>query len=161
MRLIINQGLTPCPPKKGDILGKKQNPNWKPEIDGCSLPWYVIPIGAPFTWNKDNPVGWCSFYAVCATHDLCYQTCYNQTADAKPKAWCDNHFLKNMQAACDKCVAQKAWGTYRWTYANIDAKQMKENCYDRAEIYAKGVREHGDDAWNKRQKQVCQDCCCP
>jgi RHS repeat-associated protein len=149
----------PC--KNDDVFGLMQDPKWEYDIDGCSLEWWTIPI-ATDSWDKDNPVGWCSFYAACTAHDKCYQTCDNQTADSRTKDWCDNMFEKNMKRACDRCVARRYYqeGSLRvrmYTSAHI----AKERCYAHAKSYAFGVRIKGGEAWKKRQEETCTLCCCP
>jgi len=147
--------------KNGDVFGLMQDPKWKYDIDGCSVKRGLVPF-ATDSWDKDNPVGWCSFYAACAAHDKCYQTCNNQTGDSRTKDWCDNMLEKNMKRACDRCVAGRYYqeGSLRgrmYTSAHI----AKERCYAHANSYALGVRVGADAAWKKRQEETCTLCCCP
>lgn len=145
--------------------GTKQDSSWKYEIDGCSIPAIVT---APASLvlgrvvDKDNPTGWCSFYAVCASHDRCYQTCDNGTKSVKDKTACDAQIKASMLAACDKCVAGKAWLTVDLTRPALSPAGMKALCYEYAEAISAGLKTREAEAvYAGRQKQVCTRCCCP
>jgi hypothetical protein len=107
-------------------------------IDGCSNPQeivdamnVVIPGGSNTDWNA-------FFSNACATHDLCYQTCYSQNifTDAyntltfntysRPREICDFQLYNDMLLTCQQHPEIPEW-----------------ECGIAAQMYYQGVRDFG------------------
>lgn len=121
-----------------------QNPAWKYEYDGCSVPAGLAKF---LGINKDNPAGGKdtqfsngSRTGPCDQHDRCYQTC---NTDSDGRSDCDKRMYADMMAVCNKSSA--SWAT-----------RMK--CKAWAKAYYLGLRVGGGFAWDDRQEEVCTNC---
>jgi Domain of unknown function (DUF4157) len=132
--------------QQGENIKRKCNDKtkkWDFEFDGCSVPSFVASIiGAA---DKDNPAGGKdtqfgllkNLDGPCDKHDRCYQTC-NSSPDSKDK--CDDNMFSNMVAVCN---------------ASTESKPIKEKCHKFAQLYFKGLKAFGGNAFSERQDQVC------
>ncbi len=115
--------------------------SWVFEYDGCSLPWYVLPLIG--TLDKDNPAGGTDTQfsnlatGPCDRHDECYQTC-NPSSSAR-KA-CDRRMYDDMMNVCRMSAAPP---------------EIKSRCFHFAGVYYMGLKAFGRGAFDERQTQVC------
>lgn len=114
-------------------------------IDGCSNPQVLVdliniplpslPLVGTHVYQNWNDV----FFPACATHDLCYQTCYQRIPDLGnspnwiAKEICDNNFYNEMLSICESYEGDK------------------EDCKKAAMAYFKGVRLFGGLAFKENQ----------
>ncbi len=141
-QVMINDfemGITPSPlsVQRTCVEG-----SWVFEYDGCSLPWYVLPLIG--TLDKDNPAGGTDTdfsnpagTGPCDRHDECYQTC-NPSPGAREA--CDRRMYDNMMNVCRR---------------SAESPEIKSRCFHFAGVYYIGLKAFGGGAFNERQMQVC------
>jgi hypothetical protein len=144
-------------PKTGVIPVLSQCPNRIPrgvahQFDGCSLPAFLAGVV-----NKDNPAGGTNTYfsrpecgqfginciGACDLHDICYQTCDRDFAQAK--------------LACDLLLYLVAHATCS---TSGDPFFVVQDCHNFADIYFR-VLTTAPQAWSafdERQRQYCKCC---
>jgi RHS repeat-associated protein len=119
---------------------RTQDPDYKNVPNGCGSDQGIYdPPNDPqiILWGPRV-----SFKPACDSHDGCYGVC------GASKQLCDDKFLKDMKAECDKAISNPI---------------LKQKCYQNAESYAWAVRGWGDNAFNTAQDLACEyeevSCC--
>ncbi len=122
-----------------------------PPADGCTFPgWARLLARAaglmPWSGNKDDPTGKCSFLSACNIHDGCYSRCDQSHED------CDNQLWNNLNTACNFCAQSMPAGR--------DRDDFEDRCNQWADLFEWAVRTFGDSAYRNRQELNC-DYQCP
>ena len=149
--LSLSEYVGNSPARLVDPLGLKQKecPSGQkpcsngltPAVNGCGAKWsqYVVP---------DHPPGGTDFTEACNGHDRCYADC------TKTKEHCDEEFRTDMRAAC-----HLKYGWMAITPPPTELVKRLRVCLAEAEIYAKAVRDQGEQAHTETQEEYCT--CCP
>jgi hypothetical protein len=131
------------------------NSNARPYcVDGCSTPnqivSYAVTAGIFLVKDKDNPTGFpgASFIGGCSAHDVCYQTCSQNT-----QTDCDNRLLANNLANCENIPANHK--TPNIIGVGISTRGI---CVGAATAMHAGLWAGGKAAFSRRRQQYCQCC---
>jgi hypothetical protein len=150
-----------------EIVQNPNNPNARPYcVDGCSIPPAILNGGvaigmAAINATHDNPVGHpqSSFYGVCKTHDICYQTCDKNINQED----CDSNLKNNAIAVCKKIPLEDEIELIsNLGLGGVKKYNAREFCEAKARQFYLALSTEklngGKSSFNQRRQEMCQCC---